>query len=267
MTGPAGRLFAALGSGAYLFTLTPADLGLTEAHALPSALYCPQSMGHWRTAVASAFAGPVFYALEVGKGRGHLHVHVIAHRADGPQLIRRGSERCKPIYNPQCLLEYLHKPAEPWSLAAEADYRASKVLSPQGRAPQTRGKKMDSKRMAWAEANALSASFAENAQSETVVPLAWQAQTPRTQHSLSISEAVGLWLASDLQSPQSGMVQPLAGPELQPLLSQLREQWTPPVLPSPYPVQTLAGRPSLRLPLGHSRLWAEAALAPPRPLA
>lgn len=153
MRGAAGQLFGALGSGAYLFTLHVADLGLSKAHSSPSALYDHERMAEWRAAASGAFAGPVMVVLEVGKGsegkRGQTHAHVIAHYEDGPQHLRRGSERCKHVYDPEGLLVYLQKPPEPYSLEAEIDYRAGKVLSPNRKAPRTRMTLLGASRLTW----------------------------------------------------------------------------------------------------------------------
>lgn len=156
MSGPAARLFAALGGDAYLFTLSPADLGLSAAHTEAAALYDHSRMAELRAAVSGAFLGPLLYAVEVGAGtrseRGHVHVHVIGHRDDGPRHIRRGCERCKPVHDPLGMLEYLHKPAEPYSVAAEIDYKAAQVMASGQRAPKTRGYLYGVSRLAWVEA-------------------------------------------------------------------------------------------------------------------
>lgn len=167
--GPGAELMNHLGASAALFTLRPGDLGLSSDLEQPSTLYHHADMQTIREAVASTFAGPVYYAVEVGEGeaterRGRLHVHIVAHRDDGPPHIRRNSERHKPVSDLRGLLEYLGKPPERYSPEAETDHKAAVILSDHRRAPQTRGFLRSASRTAWAtaqhpEPNALSATF------------------------------------------------------------------------------------------------------------
>jgi hypothetical protein len=171
---PAHGLMAALGSSARLWTLTPAHLDLPDSYSDPASLYDAASMAHLRRAVALTFSGPLLYVFEVGRGdgsgRGLLHVHLIAHRDDGPADVLRDSERCKTVYDAPGLLTYLNKPPESYSPDAETDALAARVLSSARRLPQTRGYLRSAARYAWLEpaaaperaTNALSATFSKS---------------------------------------------------------------------------------------------------------
>jgi hypothetical protein len=142
----------ALGSAAYLFTLTTADLEPSLSDD-PSGLY-GDTVSALLAAVARAFDGPAYAVAEVGKGsapgrRGRLHVHVIAHRNDGPAHVRRDTARCQPVYDVFGLYRYLAKTPEPWSLAAELDATAARVMRPSGRLPNTRRHLVTAERLAW----------------------------------------------------------------------------------------------------------------------
>lgn len=151
VNGPGHRLMDSLGNSAYFFTLTPADLGVVLSDDA-SGLY-DATVSALLAAVARSFRGPVYAVAEVGKGRpgrrGRLHVHVIAHRDDGPQHIRRDSQRCQPVYDVFGLYKYLAKPPEKFSLEAELDAAAARVLSPSGRLPNTRRHLVTAERLAW----------------------------------------------------------------------------------------------------------------------
>ncbi len=151
-TGPGHRLMDALGSAAYLFTLRPADLDASLSDD-PAGLY-DETVSDLIAAVARAFHGPVYAVAEVGKGsapgrRGRLHVHVVAHREDGPAHVRRDTARCTPVYDIFGLYKYLAKPPEPYSLAAETDAAAARVMSRSGRLPNTRRHLLSPERLAW----------------------------------------------------------------------------------------------------------------------
>ncbi len=147
---------SALGDSAYIFRLSPAELGLSLEREDPSSLYSPDAVEEIYRAVACAFSGPLYAVVEVGggdlqtPGRGRLHLHVIAHREDGPQTIRRDTERSKPVTDPLGLYRYLAKPPEPYSLDAELDLAAARALSPTGKAPRTRRHFLGPERIAWA---------------------------------------------------------------------------------------------------------------------
>ncbi len=149
--GPGHKLMDALGSDAYLFSLTVADLDSSLSDD-PSGLY-GDTVTALLAAVAAVFNGPVYAVAEVGKGRpgrrGKLHVHCVAHRDDGPAHVRRDSQRCTAVYDPLGLYRYLAKPPEPYSLAAELDAAAARVLSPSGRLPNTRRHLLSPERLAW----------------------------------------------------------------------------------------------------------------------
>ncbi len=152
-TAPGHRLMDALGSAAYFFTLTTADLDASIPDA-PSGLYDQAVMTKLFTAVKNAFDGPVYAVVEVGKGsapgrRGRLHVHAIAHRDDGPQHITRDTARCTPVYDVLGLYRYLNKVPEQYSLDSALDAAAARVLSPSGRLPNTRRHLVTVERLAW----------------------------------------------------------------------------------------------------------------------
>ncbi len=142
----------ALGSAAYLFTLTTADLEPSLSDD-PSGLYA-DTVSALLAAVARAFDGPVYAVAEVGKGsapgrRGRLHCHVIAHRDDGPAHVRRDTARCQPVYDVFGLYKYLAKAPEPYSLAAELDATAARVMRASGRLPNTRRHFLSADRLEW----------------------------------------------------------------------------------------------------------------------
>ncbi len=154
-TAPGHKLMDALGSAAYLFTLTTADLEPSLSDD-PSGLY-GDTVSALLAAVARAFHGPVYAVAEVGKGsapgrRGRLHVHVVAHRDDGPAHVRRDTARCQPVYDVFGLYRYLAKTPEPYSLAAELDASAARVMRPSGRLPNTRRHFLSAERLVWAAA-------------------------------------------------------------------------------------------------------------------
>jgi hypothetical protein len=152
--GPGARLMSALDGGAYLFTLTPADLNLSDHLEHPSGLYSHVALAEVFGALERTFSGPFYAVCEVGNGsatvRGYLHVHVIAHRGDGPQHIPRGGERCKPVTDAPGLYRYLAKAPEPYSLEAHLDLSAAEVLSTTGRPPRTRRHFLGPSRLTWA---------------------------------------------------------------------------------------------------------------------
>jgi hypothetical protein len=154
-TAPGHKLMDALGSAAYLFTLTTADLEPSLSDD-PSGLY-GDTVSALLAAVARAFHGPAYAVAEVGKGsapgrRGRLHVHCIAHRDDGPAHVRRNTARCQPVYDVFGLYKYLAKAPEPYSLAAELDATAARVMRPSGRLPNTRRHFLSADRLEWAAA-------------------------------------------------------------------------------------------------------------------
>ncbi len=157
--GPGARLVSALGGHAYLFTLRPADIGLSDRYSAPSTLYS-RALDDVFAALERTFSGPFYAVCEIGDGsnheRGTLHIHVIGHRNDGPPNIPRGGERCKPIYNAFGAYRYLGKPAEQYSLEAHLDHAAARVVNPSGKSPRSRRHFLGTRRIAWAaEANDL----------------------------------------------------------------------------------------------------------------
>ncbi len=141
----------ALGNAAHFFTLTPADLDPNLSDD-PSGLY-RDTVSALLDAVARAFHGPAYAVAEVGKGRpgcrGKLHVHVMAHRDDGPAHIKRDTQRCTAVYDVFGLYRYLAKPPERYSLEAELDATAARVMSRSGRLPNTRRHLLTPARLAW----------------------------------------------------------------------------------------------------------------------
>jgi hypothetical protein len=81
-----------------------------------------------------------------------LHVHCVAHRLDGPAHVRRDTARCQPVYDVFGLYKYLAKAPEPYSLAAELDATAARVMRPSGRLPNTRRHFLSADRLEWAVA-------------------------------------------------------------------------------------------------------------------
>ncbi len=151
-TAPGHKLMDALGSNAHMFTLTPADLEPSLSDD-PSGLY-GDTVSALLDSVARAFHGPAYAVAEVGKGsapgrRGRLHVHVVAHRDDGPAHIPRDTARCQPVYDIFGLYRYLAKTPEPYSLAAELDATAARVMRPSGRLPNTRRHLLSADRLEW----------------------------------------------------------------------------------------------------------------------
>jgi hypothetical protein len=145
----------ALGSAAYMFTLSTADLEPSLSDD-PSGLY-GDTVSALLDRVARAFHGPAYAVAEVGKGsapgrRGRLHVHVVAHRDDGPAHVRRDTARCQPVYDIFGLYRYLAKTPEPYSLAAELDASAARVMRPSNRLPNTRRHFLSADRLEWAAA-------------------------------------------------------------------------------------------------------------------
>jgi hypothetical protein len=154
-TAPGHKLMDALGSNAHMFTLTPADLEPSLSDD-PSGLY-GDTVSALLAAVACVFHGPAYAVAEVGKGsapgrRGRLHVHVVAHRDDGPAHIPRDTARCQPVYDIFGLYRYLAKTPEPYNLAAELDASAARVMRPSGRLPNTRRHFLSAERLEWAAA-------------------------------------------------------------------------------------------------------------------
>ncbi len=156
---PGDRLMTSLGSSAFLFTLTPADVGLPEHLEHPGNLYQHAALEEIFGALERTFSGPFFAVVEVGDGppagtsRGRLHLHIIAHEHDGPPHLRRNSERHKPVTDPRGLYRYLHKAPERYSLDAHLDLSSARTLSPTGKPPRTRRHYLGPSRLAWAEAN------------------------------------------------------------------------------------------------------------------
>ncbi len=150
--GPGHRLMDALGSAAYFFSLTTADVDPSLSDA-PSGLYDAVVMTKLFAAVARCFHGPVYAVAEVGSGRpgqrGRLHVHAIAHRDDGPAHVPRDSQRCTPVYDVFGLYRYLAKPPESYSLEATLDAASARVLSQSGRLPNTRRHLITPERLVW----------------------------------------------------------------------------------------------------------------------
>lgn len=147
------RLMAALGPHACLFTLTVRELD-RDASDDPDGLYDRATLDALAGAARRRFRGPCWVVFEVGRN-GRLHVHVIAHRHDGPEHIPRESQRCKWVHDGPGLVAYLNK-ADPYSLEAEISLQVARLLSPSGRTPNTRRPLWGRKRLAWLETNALS---------------------------------------------------------------------------------------------------------------
>ncbi len=149
--GPGHKLMDALGPAAYFFTLTPTDLDPSLSDD-PSGLY-GDTVSDLLAAVARAFRGPVYAVAEVGKGspgrRGRLHVHCVAHRDDGPATIKRDTACCQEVYDVLGIYRYLSKPPEPYSLEAELDAAAARVMSPSGRLPNSRRHFLGPERLEW----------------------------------------------------------------------------------------------------------------------
>ncbi len=141
LDGPGTRLMVALSSNAYVFRLRLSDFCDLSDH--PSGLYLDH-LNNMFKALERTFSGPIYAVAEVGQGdfktsgRGRLHIHVIAHKDDGPQHIPRDTERCKRVYDAPGLYRYLAKEPEHWSLEAELDHAATCVLSSTGKPPRTR---------------------------------------------------------------------------------------------------------------------------------
>ncbi len=131
-----------LGPDAYLFGPRFREIGLPDSFENPKNLIDAAAMDTIFTALAEYFRGLVYAVLEVGKD-GRLHPHVLAHRLDGPgpDRLRRGTERCKPVEaekgGAKAWYAYVGK-EQPWTLEAELDYKAARVLSPTGKLPKRR---------------------------------------------------------------------------------------------------------------------------------
>lgn len=144
---------AELGQYAYLFSLTVRDLDASISDA-PSGLYDAATIAAAAAAAGRLFQGPCFVVFERGTGdvyapgAGRLHLHVLAHRDDGPQDIARDTERCKWVHDAAGLYRYLHK-SDPYSFEALIDYTSARVLSPTGKPPRTRRHFSGAKRSAW----------------------------------------------------------------------------------------------------------------------
>lgn len=153
---PGDRLMSSLGRHAYLFTLTPADVGLPEHLEQPSNLYQHAALETIFGALERTFSGPFYAVLEVGEGtaseRGRLHIHAVAHRDDGPPDLRRDSERHKPVTDARGLYRYLAKAPERYSLEAHLDLSSARTLSSTGRPPRTRRHYLGPSRLVWAGA-------------------------------------------------------------------------------------------------------------------
>lgn len=138
------------------YTVKASHLSLSKQVAVAQGLYDPDILNLWREALAKAFNGVLFYALEVGEGkpqqsiRGELHAHLVAAMYDGPETIKRPSEAAKTITEAKGgflgVLKYLSKPPERYSHEAELDHMAAQVLYGQQR---TRGWLTSQNRQTW----------------------------------------------------------------------------------------------------------------------
>ncbi len=157
--GPGADLMLALerGTFAYLFTLSLRDLGLTISDDRRGR-FTPKVVEAIHAAVARMFNGPYYAVIEPGE-HGRLHVHVIAHRFDGPPDLERDTVRCRWVYDAPGLYAYLNK-ADPYSPDDEAEYLAARTLSPTGRTPRLRRHRLDSERLMWVGTNVLSLTLA-----------------------------------------------------------------------------------------------------------
>jgi hypothetical protein len=140
----------------HLYTLNYQHLGVPLKDAQSQCLYQPQSLEVWFNALKQSFNGVIYYCLEVGRGdykapkRGLVHAHVVALANDGPEAVRRGGERYKPLKEEADLervFRYLQKPQEQYTLEAQSDYTSSRIMNRQ--APKTRGWLRSQKRRAW----------------------------------------------------------------------------------------------------------------------
>ncbi len=155
--GPGARLMNALGSSARFWTMRPRHLDLPDDLEAPELLCDKAAAAELFAALSEHFQGPLFGVLEVGEGsgerRGRLHLHAIAAGHDGPDEVRGTPERCKVINDAVGLFTYLNKPAERWSIGAEGDYRAARVMASGQRLPNTRRYLYGPERWAWLEGN------------------------------------------------------------------------------------------------------------------
>jgi hypothetical protein len=145
----------------FFHTLNYRDLGLEIGVSAASNLYEKAGVEAWRDVISSTFSGCAYYALEVSRGdykapkRGNIHAHIIAGSQDGVGLHFLNTEKCKPINNLEGLLTYLCKPPEPYSLDAVLDFKVSKLLNSDGKAPRTRGWLLSAERQSWNRQNTL----------------------------------------------------------------------------------------------------------------
>jgi hypothetical protein len=216
------------------YSLHHHHLGLSEADAAPELIFDPANIRLWQETIKATFSGPLYWCRELGED-GAVHHHVLAGAEAGLLHIPRGGKVAGPVWGLEGLLSYLCKPVAPYTAPNLAIWLEAKK---RGRLPRMSGTMRLPNSSTW------------NCSQPNPVPSARIVVSPQ-------SEPVRI----------SGMAGPT--PHSQPgLLTPERAPWLAlALLPSSETVVPLAGRHSLRAPVIHSRLWAEAALAPPRPLA
>jgi hypothetical protein len=90
--------------------------GLCERDSDPRKRYMLETRATWLKALRRALRGSCCYwKLEVGD-EGRLHIHVLADLDALPPEIPRGGEVVKKVYDPGGLIDYLSKPAAPYTV-------------------------------------------------------------------------------------------------------------------------------------------------------
>lgn len=90
------------------FSLHAEHLGLPAEAADPERLYLAVNVSLWLQAIRRHFKGPLYWRLELGEGR--IHVHIVAAYDDGPPGLPRGGELVKPLHDPEGWIAYISKP-------------------------------------------------------------------------------------------------------------------------------------------------------------
>lgn len=129
----------------YRYNLHAEHLGLPPECAEAALLLCPRNVRWWVRALRAKLKGPLYWCLEVGEN-GRVHVHVLAAGDAGLLHLPRGGEVVKRVYNLPGLLEYLGKPAMPYTAGNVALWLIAKR---RGRLPKLSGTVRVPNRRTW----------------------------------------------------------------------------------------------------------------------
>jgi hypothetical protein len=150
-------VFSAAVPEPYHHTVTLAELKLPETLENPSNLYDAASVKLICAAIATAYKGCAYYAIQAGsvtkiptEQRGVVHVHILASATDGPKRKRPSFQKRKPAKNylEKAVKYFYNPPEETLNQEARNEYVISRILG-KGKAPRLKGFLVSEERQLW----------------------------------------------------------------------------------------------------------------------